>query len=57
MPVPLVRRDPYSVAGTHPLWCLAFLADEAVASRDLEQLTVLVLVPKPPTTAKLKASQ
>lgn len=38
----------YCVAGTHPLWSLAFLADEPVARRDLEQLPVLVLMPDRP---------
>jgi hypothetical protein len=45
MPVPLVGRDPDCVAGTYPLWGIAFLADEAVARGDLEQLAVLVLMP------------
>jgi hypothetical protein len=47
--VPLVGRDPYRVAGAHPLWGLAVLADEPVAGRDLEQLPVLMLMPyRPP---------
>jgi chromate reductase, NAD(P)H dehydrogenase (quinone) len=41
VPVPLVGRDPHRVAGAHPLWGLAFLADEPVARRDLAQLPVL----------------
>jgi hypothetical protein len=50
MPVPLIGRDPYRVAGANPLWDLAFLADEAVTGRDLEQLPVLVLMPdRPPS--------
>lgn len=45
MPVPLVWRDPYRVPGAYPLWDLAFLADESVARRDLEQLPMLMVMP------------
>ena len=48
VPVPLVRRDPYRIAGAYPLRGLVLLADKPVARRDLEQLPVLMLMPDRP---------